>query len=88
MQTRWHLDTNNGGWLRPATIRVSTVEMPRIKDFDFGYNYETCVFGVKYNHSKEVYELSDSDVVKRYDTLSEAAAGHARICREYGIKYP
>ena len=88
MQNLWHLDTNNGSWLRPVTIRVSTVEMRRIKGLDLGYSYETCVFGVKYNRAKEVYELTDSDVVERYDTLSEAAAGHARICREYGVKYP
>ncbi len=88
MDNRWHLDSNNGGLLRPATIRVSTIEMPKINDFDFGYRYETCVFGLKFNNKTESYDVTESDVVDRYDTLSEAAAGHAKICREYGVKYP
>ena len=74
MQTRWHLDTNNGGWLRPATIRVSTVEMPRIKDFDFGYRYESCLF-----------TGSDSEVLERYNTVSEAVQGHRRLTVQYGL---
>lgn len=88
MDNRWHLDSNNGGWLRPATIRVSTIEIPQIKGLDLGYRYETCVFGLKFDHTKDQYNMSDSDVVDRYDTLLDAAAGHARICREYGVKYP
>ncbi len=86
MSTRWHLKSNNSGWFRPATVHVSTVEMPRIAGIDFGYKYESCVFGVKFDYDNESYNLEGSDVVSRYDTVAEATAGHVALCRKYGIK--
>lgn len=67
-----NLKNDNGGIFRRATIMVSTVDLPVRK-----YSpmiYETCVF----------FE-DESDVVETYSTASEAAQGHIKWCRKYGI---
>jgi hypothetical protein len=73
---RWQMLSNNGGWLKQATVELSTVEMPHIKGLDLGYRYESCVFT----------KGSSSEVVDRYDNVVEAIAGHQRWCRKLGLK--
>jgi len=79
---RWQISSNNGGWFRPATIYVSTVELPKLYDT---YSFETCVFAPVFNPVTEVYDWNRSEVVDHYDTLAEAIIGHTRICRQYNI---
>jgi spore coat polysaccharide biosynthesis protein SpsF (cytidylyltransferase family) len=74
MKQAWQLISDNAGWIRPASVVLSTVEMPRIKDFDFGYRYESCLF-----------TGSDSEVLERYNTVSEAVRGHRELTRRYGL---
>ena len=75
MAKRWQKVSSDGGLLSLETISLSTVEMPRISGMDFGYKYESCLFSD-----------SGSEVVDRYQTLDEAVAGHAALCRKYGLK--
>jgi hypothetical protein len=75
MSDRWQMVSNNAGWLCPASIELSTVEMPRMVKFDLGYRYESCLFTSK-----------DSEVVARYNTLTDAVEGHERLSKKYGLK--
>lgn len=69
---KFHLQDDNGGFFTEPTVRVSTVRLPVPHN---GGQYETCVFAG-----------DDSDVVERYKTSVEAAAGHAKYCKKYGVK--
>ena len=75
MAPRWQKVSSDGGLFSLTTISLSTVEMPRISGMDFGYKYESCLFSD-----------SGSEVVDRYQTLDQAVAGHAALCRKYGLK--
>lgn len=74
MKQTWQLISDNAGWIRPASVVLSTVEMPKIKGVDFGYRYESCVF-----------RLGDSEVLARYDTLRDAVRGHHDLTSELGL---
>lgn len=58
-------------WSEPS-VCLSTVSMPRLACID--YAYESCLFGE-----------GDSEVVKRYATLTEAIAGHTRLAAQYNL---
>ena len=75
MAPRWQKVSSDSGWFTIETIRLSTVEMLTIPGMDFGYRYESCLFSE-----------NGSEVVDRYQTLDEAVAGHAALCRKYGLK--
>ena len=75
MAPRWQKVSSDSGWFTIETIRLSTVEMPTIPGMDFGYRYESCLFSE-----------NGSEVVDRYQTLDEAVAGHAALCKKYGLK--
>lgn len=73
---RWQIITNNrSGIFSTATVELRTTEMPKMLVSSIGYKYESCLF-----------TTTDSDVVGRYDTMTEAVAGHTKLCREYGLK--
>jgi hypothetical protein len=54
---------------------LSTIEMPKsLLNYNLGYRYESCLF-VK----------GSSDVIARYETLSEALEGHENYRKIYGF---
>ena len=71
MKNRFHLVSNNAGWFKKPTIELSTIAL------HYGqYNcYESCLFSA-----------NDSEVLARYDTMSEAVQGHQKLCKKYGLK--
>ena len=75
MAKRWQKVSSDGGLFSLTTISLSTVEIPNIPGMDFGYRYESCLFSE-----------NGSEVVDRYQTLDQAVAGHAALCRKYGLK--
>ena len=75
MSDRWQMVSNNAGWLCPASIELSTVEMPQLFGHSIGYRYESCLF-----------TPNESEVVARYNTLAEAIEGHTRLSKKYGLK--
>ena len=75
MAPRWQKVSSDGGLFSLTTISLSTVEIPNIPGMDFGYRYESCLFSE-----------NGSEVVDRYQTLDQAVAGHAALCRKYGLK--
>jgi hypothetical protein len=71
----FQLVTTNAGWFRKPTAELCTTEMPKIQGFDLGYAYESCLF-----------VADDSEVLARYQFLSEAIAGHKKLCQELNLK--
>lgn len=69
-----NLKSTNGGLLKPATVLVSTVSLPRGLGTEVK-PYETCLFAG-----------DDSEVVATYHTMAEAIKGHAEQCRLHGVK--
>ncbi len=74
MKQHWQMISDNGGWLKPATVTLSTVKMPEIKGIDLGYRYESCLF-----------TKGDSEVLARYDTVADAVLGHRDLSTDYGL---
>jgi len=74
MKQTWQLISDNAGWIRPASVVLSTVQMPDIKGFDIGYRYESCVFS-----------KGDSEVLARYNTVADAVRGHKKFEHELGL---
>lgn len=72
---RFQLISDNGSIFTKPTLHLSTVEMPGAWLDDFGYQYESCLF----------VHGGDSDVIKRYQTLHEAVAGHQELCEQMGL---
>jgi hypothetical protein len=68
MEKQWQIITED------RDMRLSTVEMPDI-GYDFGYKYETCLFGP-----------NDSNVQARYQTKDEAIRGHNITLAKLGMK--
>jgi len=58
------MKSNNAGWLRPATLELSTVELPFCTN---DFPYESCLFSG-----------TDSEILERYKTLQEAIEGHIK----------
>ena len=73
---RFDLKHTDGTLLRPATVMVSTVGVPRITGLAHMLvpRYETCVF-----------QGDDSEVVQTYETAYDARAGHFGHCRRLGL---
>lgn len=80
---RWQMISRDGDLfnvLRDTQTWLSTVELP---DFGFPeddsrharYRYESCLF-----------TPSESQVVARYQTLSEAVEGHTRLAKKYNLR--
>lgn len=55
-------------------LRLYTTKMPNIPGFNLGYLYESCLFTDE-----------DSEVLGRYQTLSEAIVGHNRLKSKLGL---
>ena len=68
------LISTNAGIFRPASIELRTTEMPRSLVETLGYRFESCLFSV-----------SDSDVLARYNTLSDAVQGHVDLARKHKL---
>ena len=71
----FQLISDNSGFFSEATVRLSTVSMPKLVHKYLDYKYESCLFGDK-----------DSDVVATYKTLAEAVIGHNRLSKQLGLK--
>lgn len=67
--------SHNGTLFEDGDIVLSTVEMPSEITSSLGYNYESCIF-VK----------GESEVVGRYDTLSEAVLDHVKLRQQYKLR--
>ena len=75
MAKRWQKVSSDGGLFSLETIRLSTVELPDLPGMNYYFMYESCLFSE-----------NGSEVIARYQTLDEAVAGHAALCRTYGLK--
>jgi hypothetical protein len=71
---RFQMISNNGSVFKEPTINLSTVELPQMPGFDFGYTYESCLFSP-----------GESEVLARYQTRSEAIAGHAELVKKFNL---
>lgn len=65
--------SHNGSLFKEGDILLSTVQMPKM--LDLGYSFESCIF-VK----------GQSEVLARYDTLSEAVLDHVKLRQKYNLK--
>lgn len=74
MTDGFQLISSNAGIFRPASVELRTTEMPKLVVGSLGYRYESCLFSV-----------GDSDVLARYDTLSEAVQGHVDLARKHKL---
>ena len=72
---RFQMISDNGGIFKEPTIELSTVEMPRFSGYDPGYAYESCLFTPE-----------DSEVLARYQTRSEAIAGHVELEKKFNLR--
>lgn len=75
MEKKFQLVSNNAGFLRPATVVLSTVKLPAIFISGLDYSYETCLF----SHG-------ESEVLERYSSLADAIRGHNCYERIYGLE--
>ena len=73
---RMRMLSNNGGVFKEATIKLSTVEMPLIPGFNSEYAYESCLFSP-----------GESEVLARYQSRSEAIAGHVALAKKFNLPY-
>ena len=69
---RFQMISNNAGIFRKPSVELSTVEMP--KSFT-EYRYESCLF-----------TETDSEVLARYDTLTDAIIGHNKLANQHNLK--
>lgn len=75
MTERFQMISSNAGFFRPASVELCTTEMPKLVVGSLGYRYESCLFSV-----------GDSDVLGRYETLSEAVQGHFDLARKHKLR--
>lgn len=68
------LINDNRGMFRAPTIELRTTEMPRSIAHLMDYRYESCLF-----------TSEDSDVLARYNTLSDAVQGHFELARKHRL---
>lgn len=73
---RFQLINNNGRWFSGPTVELRTTEMPDIAwiGLNLGYKYESCLFSGR-----------DSEVLARYDELSEAVDGHHELSQKLNL---
>lgn len=76
MGNHLHLISNNGGAFRVPSVELSTVQMPSSLVDSLGYMYESCLFVIGVN----------SEVLARYDSLSEAVQGHHELSLKHNLK--
>jgi hypothetical protein len=72
---RFQMISNNGGVFKAPTIELSTVELPHVPGFGFGYTYESCLFSP-----------GESEVLARYQTRAEAIAGHIELEKRFKLR--
>lgn len=72
---RFQMISHNGGIFKEPTITLSTVELPQLPGFDFGYTYESCLF-----------TSGESEVLTRYQTRAEAIAGHVELGKKFKLR--
>jgi len=68
-----HIENDNGGWFREATIRISTISLPQSTKTSKTL-YETCLFSGGH-----------SEVIKLHTSLREAVAFHQDLAEEMGL---
>ncbi len=68
MSNRFQMISDNGGFLTPATIHLSTVGLPILPGVPA---YESCLFGAG----------GASEVLAEYETLNEAIQGHNKLSK-------
>ena len=71
---RFQMISHNGDLFNDATVTLSTVEMPRLPGLNVAYPYESCLFSP-----------GDSEVLKRYQSRSEAIAGHVELEKKFKL---
>lgn len=72
---RFQMISNNGGLFNDATVELSTVEMPRLPGLSVTYAYESCLFSP-----------GESEVLARYQSRSEAIAGHVELEKKFKLQ--
>ena len=75
MKTNFQMINDNAGIFMPASISLSTVELPREIHRITEYRYESCLF----------YANGDSEVISTYNSLAESVEGHLKLSRKYGL---
>jgi hypothetical protein len=73
---RMKMFSTNGSLFKEATIELSTVEMPRFSGLEMEYAYESCLFSP-----------GESEVLDRYQSRSEAIAGHIALAKKFNLPY-
>jgi len=68
------LINDNRGMFRAPTIELRTTEMPGSLAHLMDYRYESCLFSTNV-----------SEVLARYNTLSDAVQGHIDLARKHGL---
>lgn len=74
MTEKFQMISSNAGFFGPPSVELRTTEMPKLFVGSLGYRYESCLFSV-----------DDSEVLARYDTLSEAVQGHVDLARKHKL---
>lgn len=74
MRDGFQLISTNAGFFRGPSVELRTTEMPRSVVGVLGYRFESCLFSA-----------GDSDVLARYNTLSEAVQGHVDLARKHKL---
>ena len=73
---RFQMISHNGGLFKQPTITLSTVELPQLPWTGIEYgSYESCLF-----------TSGESDVLARYQTRSEAIAGHVELEKKFKLR--
>ena len=68
------LINTNAGIFRAPTIELRTTEMPKAIASLVDYRYESCLFST-----------NDSEVLARYNTLSDAVRGHNELALKHRL---
>jgi hypothetical protein len=73
---RFQMISHNGGIFKEPTITLSTVELPQLPWSGVkGETYESCLF-----------TSGESEVLTRYQTRSEAIAGHVELAKKFNLR--
>ena len=81
-QCYWHMATE-----LPNGLLVSSVGDMKPDDIGIGHKYETMVFRINGRLDCGCPEISGLELAaRRYDTHSQAAAGHIETCLEWSEK--
>lgn len=72
MNKHFQMISDNGSFLDPATIHLSTARLPVVPGVPA---YESCLFGTG----------GVSEVLAEYETLNEAIQGHNKLSKSLGL---